>query len=310
MHIRSIHWRRCAVAVATVLAALAAVPALAVASIPSLGRVEHVNANGLSVGYRQGGSGTPLIMVIGRAATMAEWDPQLIDQLLPDHHVVIFDNRGVGTTNNPSHKPVTIQLMAKDTLALATALHIRKFDLMGWSQGSQTSQQAALDAQNRVLKLILCATDSGGSSYHPPANRILQLLESPNLTTLDLLALSFPPTPAGIKGEFAYTSRVYAQYKRDDLPSDSFTVSKRAAIGQAHAANQWRAHGDYDELPKLETQTLVMWGNLDIVVPPANDKEVVAALPNATSEVFKGAGHGFLFQDSKQVGRAMDRFLR
>jgi hypothetical protein len=54
-------------------------------------------------------------MVIGRAATMAEWDPQLIAQLTVNRRLLVFDNRGIGTTNNPSTQTLSIQLMAQDT---------------------------------------------------------------------------------------------------------------------------------------------------------------------------------------------------
>lgn len=103
---------------------------------PVLGPVEHISVNGMSVGYRTGGSGFPLIMVIGRSATMAEWDPPLIEGLIGDHEAIVFDNRGVATTDNPGNKAITIGQMAEDTLALASALKIERFDLMGWSMGS------------------------------------------------------------------------------------------------------------------------------------------------------------------------------
>jgi pimeloyl-ACP methyl ester carboxylesterase len=52
-----------------------------------------------------------------------------------------------------------------------------------------------------------------------------------------------------------------------------------------------------------------MWGNLDVIDPPANDRLIVKQLPNATEKVFQGAGHAFLFQDAQQVGQAADAFL-
>ncbi|MBV8954463.1 MAG: hypothetical protein JO179_10005, partial [Solirubrobacterales bacterium] len=77
-------------AIAVTAASLAGWTTASRASIvrPSLGPVQHVEADGLSFGYRTGGSGTPLILVMGRAGTMAEWDPQLIQQLIRNHRVV------------------------------------------------------------------------------------------------------------------------------------------------------------------------------------------------------------------------------
>ena len=113
-----------------------------------LGPVKHVSANGLNIGYRTGGRGTWLIMVMGRSGTMADWDPLLVRQLTRRNHVVVFDNRGMGTTNDDAvpSTDVTIPLMAQDTLDFASALGINRFDLMGWSMGGEISQQVTVDA--------------------------------------------------------------------------------------------------------------------------------------------------------------------
>jgi pimeloyl-ACP methyl ester carboxylesterase len=274
-----------------------------------LGQVKHVTVNGMSVGYRTGGHGFPLIMVMGRGATMAEWDPQLIAQLSRNHHVVVFDNRGIGTTDNPSTQTLSIEQMAQDTLGLATALHINRFDLMGWSMGGYISQQVTLDAPSRVRRLVLCATDSGGSHYVEPIKPVEKILTNPNgVTTAQLLALSFPPTKAGLKGAIDYEFRVATQR---DLVSDSFTITAAAKQQQQLATAAWKAStgGDYDELPTIKQRTLVMWGNLDLPVRPKNDRLLVRRIPHARGQTFDGAGHAFLFQDATEVGKTADRFF-
>jgi pimeloyl-ACP methyl ester carboxylesterase len=282
------------------------------AAAPTLGPVKHVSANGIRIGYRTGGNGTTLIMVMGRSGTMAEWDPQLITQLIRNHRVVIFDNRGMGTSShNYSPKKVTVPLMAKDTLALADALHIKRFAIMGWSMGGEISQQVTVDAPGRVLKVVLCATSAGGPTEKLPSKPVQKIMSQPDLPATELLALSFPPTRAGIRGVVDYTTRVWAQYVHDHLPKDSFTASTEGTAGQANARKQWTSStgGVYDDLPRVTQQVLVMWGNLDVIDPPANDRTIAGQLPNATTRVFKGAGHAFLFQDATQVGQTADAFL-
>jgi pimeloyl-ACP methyl ester carboxylesterase len=277
-----------------------------------LGPVEHIAANGLSIGYRTGGRGPWLIMVMGRSGTMAEWDPQLIRQLVRTHHVLVFDNRGMGTTSSSvPGSEVTVPLMAEDTLALADALQIERFAVMGWSMGGEIAQQVTVDAPSRVSRLVLCATSAGGTTEHAPSAPIEKIMSSPDLPTWTLFGLSFPPTPAGVKGAFGYAARVAAQYAYAHLPSDSFTETTSGMEGQRHAREQWVSTegGVYDELPNLANHALVMWGNLDVVDPPANDRLIVERLKHVTHRVFKGAGHAFLFQDAKEVGRTVSRFL-
>ena len=93
--------------------------------------------------------------------------------------------------------------------------------------------------------------------------------------------------------------------------SDSFTISSRTQKQQEKATAAWKAPsgGSYNQLPTIEQQTLVMWGNLDLLVRPENDKIIVRRVPHGTGKVFKGAGHAFLFQDAVAVGKTADRFL-
>jgi pimeloyl-ACP methyl ester carboxylesterase len=278
-----------------------------------LGPVKHVSANGLNVGYRTGGHGTWLIMVMGRSGTMADWDPLLVRQLTRRNHVVVFDNRGMGTTNDDAvpSSDVTIPLMAQDTLALAHALGISRFDLLGWSMGGEIAQQVTVDAPGRVLKLVLCATGSGGPTETAPSPSVETIMSEPNLPTAQLLKLSFPSTPTGKKAAAAYAARVVAQDKIDHLPSDSFTTTPSGMAGQQNARTQWTSTngGVNNRLPGLATHVLVMWGNDDVIDPPANDQLLLKQLHHATSKVFSGAGHAFLFQDARQVGHAASQFL-
>jgi pimeloyl-ACP methyl ester carboxylesterase len=279
-----------------------------------LGPVEHVSANGLQIGYRMGGHGPWLLMVMGRSGTMADWDPLFVRQFTHNNRVVIFDNRGMGTTNDDSvpTNQVTVPLMAQDTLALATALHMRRFDLLGWSMGGEIAQQVTVDAPHRVAKLVLCATGSGGPTEALPSPSVQQVMSEPNLPTAKLFRLSFPQTPAGNIGAVSYGARVAAQAKIDHLPSDSFSTSQAGMAGQENARTQWSSQGGgvANQLPALNTSTLVMWGNLDAIDPPANDQTLLKELRHAKSHVFNGAGHAFLFQDARQVGQMADGFLR
>ena len=68
----------------------------------------------MNVGYREGGRGPNLVLVMGRTGTMADWDPALLGRLIFGHHLVVFDNRGVATTDNPSSASLTVARMAED----------------------------------------------------------------------------------------------------------------------------------------------------------------------------------------------------
>ena len=289
------------------LVCLLAFPAAAGAA--GLSAVKHVEVDGMSVGYREGGRGPSLVLVMGRTGTMADWDPALLKRLIVGHHLVVFDNRGVATTDNPSSETLTVAQMAEDTLGLMSALGIERTDLMGWSMGGYIAQQVTIDAPSRVRRLVLCATSPGGSHTQAPKSKVVQkALANPDLSSAVLFELSFPADRAGRRGQARYLRRVA---KQPDLEPDSLTVSDATREGQLNATSQWKSAsgGSYEELPEISQKTLVLWGNKDQVEPPANDRLLVRRLPNASAHVYSDAGHAFLFQDPFAVGRAIRKFL-
>lgn len=66
------------------------------AGLPEEG-VKTVEVNGVTLAYREIGSGYPLLMINGFASTMDTWNPPLLTMLAAHFQVIIFDNRGTGT---------------------------------------------------------------------------------------------------------------------------------------------------------------------------------------------------------------------
>jgi pimeloyl-ACP methyl ester carboxylesterase len=62
---------------------------------------QFINAGGVNFAYREYGQqngGTPVIFLNHLAAVLDNWDPRIIDGIAAKHHVVVFDNRGVGAS--------------------------------------------------------------------------------------------------------------------------------------------------------------------------------------------------------------------
>ena len=59
-------------------------------------RIAHTAAG--TVGYREVGAGSPLLLITGFGASMDDWPPSFVDSLADHHEVIVFDNAGVGRT--------------------------------------------------------------------------------------------------------------------------------------------------------------------------------------------------------------------
>ena len=84
-----------------------------------------VTAGGVTYAYRELGpkGGIPVVFFVHLAATLDNWDPRIIDPIAQRHHVIAFDNRGVGASTGTV--PDTIESMADDAYAFITALGLR-----------------------------------------------------------------------------------------------------------------------------------------------------------------------------------------
>src|SRR6202044_2779128 len=126
------------------------------------------------VGYREVGSGPPLVLIMGYAGTMETWEPQFVDALALRNRCLVLANAGIGsTTALPS--PLTIDAMANQTSALIAALGMGRPDVLGWSMGGMIAQALAVLHPAQVRRLVLCATFPGVGGVTPPQAAINDL---------------------------------------------------------------------------------------------------------------------------------------
>lgn len=131
--------------------------------------VQFAQVNGVTLGYREFGSGEPLLMIEGFGATMDDWNETFIGILSSKYHVYTYDHRGMGYSSDDNVTP-SISQYADDAAALMSPLGYDSMHVYGASMGSSTSQQLAIDHPDRVKKLIL---DSNTYSVRIPETKVL-----------------------------------------------------------------------------------------------------------------------------------------
>src|SRR5690348_2665245 len=117
-----------------------------------------IEAGGLRQYYRlEGSDRRPVVMFshsLGCDHTL--WDMQAA-ALLPHFRVLRYDTRGHGATGAPAGD-YSIELLARDALALADALGIREFAWCGLSLGGMIGQWLGANAPERLTALVLANT--------------------------------------------------------------------------------------------------------------------------------------------------------
>jgi pimeloyl-ACP methyl ester carboxylesterase len=251
-----------------------------------------------TVGYREVGAGSPLLLITGFGASIDNWPPSFVDSLADHHEVIVFDNAGVGQTASAGSSSITA--MADQTSDLISALHLHHPAVLGWSMGGMIAQALAVDHPAQVSLLLLAATQAGtGQALPVPATAAAQLA-SPN--PLTVLAVLFPPDQTSAARAYVTGILRYPSF---------YEATAATKASQNLAIRQWLAGQDPAgrQVGRLRVPTLVADGTLDQLDPTANDRLLADSVPGARLILYPDAGHAFLFQDASSFIPAVERFL-
>jgi pimeloyl-ACP methyl ester carboxylesterase len=263
--------------------------------------IRTVEAGKGKVGYRSVGEGRPLVLIMGLSGTMDAWPPSFVDALAARRRVVVFDNEGI---RRSSGRPagLSIARMARRTAALIRALRLKRPDVLGWSMGGMIAQSLARQRPRRVRRLILCATAPGNGKATAPAPDVITDLANPQTSQESLFARLFPTDPAAAQA-FARGILSY--------PNAAPAAPPEVTRAQFGATGTWLIGQDPTGRPlsRLRMPVLVGGGQLDRILPVANQRHLGRRLPRARLKVYPDAGHGFLFQHQSDWLRRINRFL-
>src|SRR5947199_1770685 len=157
--------------------------------------IAMIAVDGGRIACRRLGSGRPLLVLNGLAATSADWDPSFVDRLASANEIILLDNRGIGlSTDNGA--PFDIAQLADDTGRGIKALEFKRVSVLGWSLGGFIAQILALDHPALVDKLVLLSSDPGGADAELASSTVrAQLTDTsgtPHEQARRLLSLLFP----------------------------------------------------------------------------------------------------------------------
>ena len=267
-----------------------------------------LTAAGVRFAYRELGQhngGTPVVMLTHLAAVLDNWDPRIIDGLAAHHHVIAFDNRGVGaTTGTPSN---SVEQMADDAISFIRAMGFQNVDLLGFSLGGMVAQAMVLKEPRLVRKMVLAGTGpAGGEGISTVAGVTFYDMLRGFFTGQDAKQfLFFTRTPAGIEAGKAFIERL--QERTEDRDKE---ISVRAFLAQLEALRVW-GNQEPADLSVVGQPVLVVNGDDDRMVPTINTRELARRLPNSELIIYRDAGHGGAFQfHGDFVRRALDFLAR
>jgi pimeloyl-ACP methyl ester carboxylesterase len=253
---------------------------------------KSVEVNGTNFVFREIGKkgGIPLVLLHHLTAVLEDWDPRVVDGLAVKHHVIVFDNRGVGGSGGST--PKTVEEMAQDAIAFIGTLGFGKVDLFGFSLGGFVAQVIAQQQPGLVRKIILAGTGPAGGEGIANVGPVLQdaFGKAGATNKHPKHFLFFTQTSNGQAAAHDFLRRLKERTKDLDASVRDETVQAQLAAIQA-----W-GQGDATKLGTVRHPVLVVNGDDDVMVPSFNSFELARRLPNAQLSIFPDAGHGGIFQ--------------
>ena len=233
--------------------------------------------------YETHGDGDPLVLVPGFASAAWSWEWQ-IGNLSDRFRVIAFDPRGVAGSKPKDGAQVSITKIADDVAELLGELGIDAANVLGISFGGFVAQEFALRYPEKLKKLILASTSFGGPRHIAPALEVLASFASTDgLNSSDRIRkyLTTAFSAEFVREHEAAVNRFCTLRELNVVPEDVYRQ-------QLASAMEFNADG---RVGRITAETLVLTGDDDMVVPPANSRNLAEAIPGARLRTIKGGGH-------------------
>ena len=284
-------------------AVVAVVSALAIAGGPASGqplagtaaarREGHVEVPGARLFYIDGGGAGPAVVLLHAGTGSARvWDHQWDPLGQAGYRVIAYDRRGHGrTTTDPS---IAATVAAADDLhALAAALGLDRFHLVGTAAGGIVALDFALTYPERLRSLVV-ANSLGG------------------VTDEAYLALGRRLRPkefAALPPDLRELGPAYRAANPDG--TDRWLALERVsrAPGPPPPPQPSRQRVTFQMLERLRVPTLLVTGGADMYTPPAALRLFSARIPGATSTVLPDIGHSAFWETPDAFNQAVIAFV-
>jgi len=265
--------------------------------------VPQISVHGRAVYHELHGDhpGIPLVLIMGMGGSCRGWLPLQVPELSQKRRTLIFDHRGVGSSDDPGG-PFSTADLADDTAGLLDRLEIERADVLGAFMGGMVAQELALRHPERVARGVLA-----GTFARPDAKRrlLLQLWGD--------LARSQAPLETMIRERLLWTLQDETLEQTDLIESMvEFFTRDGAPLSNDLFARQCDAclnHDTADRLNEIQQRMLVVCGRHDQLTPPKFHRELADEIPDATLVTIAYGGHLVMAESAERFNQAVLQFL-
>jgi non-heme chloroperoxidase len=251
---------------------------------------------GVSLEYSEQGDpdGVPVLLLHGGTDSLRSWDP-VLPHLPTSIRAIAPSQRGHGDSGRPEDAGYGHADMAADAAALIEALDLGPTVVVGHSMGVWVAERMAIDRPELVLGAVLEGAIGPGGQ-----NPVL-------VAVRDEVAGLTDPIDAEFAREF--------QAGTTEEPLTPSMLDMFAAESLKLPAWLWRQVFDAfmaidmtAELGAVESPVLLIWGDRDVFDTRAEQEWLLETVPDATLEVYEGAGHAVHWEQPERFAADLAAF--
>ena len=261
------------------------------------------------------GTGYPVIVLHGGPGLDHRSFGDYLDPLTDAYRLVLVDQRAQGRSERSPEETWTLERMAADVPALAEALGLERYALLGHSYGAIVALQNAVDFPGGAAQTIV-------SSGVPSASYLADV--DANLAAFEPEELRERVTQSWEREKHVTTEEEVASLLSDQLPfhfgdplDPRIAEFERRTDGAAYSPDVLRhfANAEYggieveERLGTVTQPVLVLAGRRDRTCSVAAAEVIAAALPDAELVVFEESGHMTFVEENERYLEVVRDFL-
>ncbi len=244
--------------------------------------------------YSERGRGEPLLLLMGLGGSHRSWGEPFLCALEQSFRVIALDHRGTGRSTR-GRVDYTISRLAADAAAVLDRIGAGSAHVFGLSMGRMVAQELALNHPGSVRGLILASTTCGGRGAVWPSAALRRRFTD---------GVGESAWPIIVSPRFAAEHGSFLRWIAWDALTAGMTPS--GLRDQARAVSRF---GSFDRLSGITAPTLVMAGEVDVLIPPANARILQRAIHGAQGVLVRGAGHVFVWEAPERSAIEVTGFL-
>jgi 3-oxoadipate enol-lactonase len=246
--------------------------------------------NGIDLYYESHGSGPALVFAHGRGGNHFSWWQQLAE-FSDQYRCITFDHRGWGLTEGNGSDGINQAGFTEDLRGLLDYLELDKVALVSQSMGGITNLGFTLRFPERVSALVL--GDTTGGIGDPAVVDLLRNVHPPEDTLGRALSKEF----------IASEPEKTMLFQQIGLLNPPMPISVISPLFRDPSGPQAA------DLAIMNTPTLLIVGEEDLIFPPHVMTAVTDLIPGAVLEVVPGAAHSTHFEQAAKFNQLVHEFL-